>query len=312
MSRPEDTPRGVRDRLARAIRAVAGVLGAVALVAVAATASPTAAVWEDRGRTVLPVSAGDPAPESEAVVPITSGANTVFQVDENDPETWAWTNNTGTPWPAAQDFCITLPVKTDTTELSAWELELHFPLSPWDWDAPFNAQMTSQIYYSANYSLTPADDYETSGLVYMRPDTDMGEWASSTVTYTVAFCAQTGEPAYFPPGPDTYEITSLSVADSGGQARVTLVVTGVTWYFIGYTATFNLKDLLDQSLADGEITQAQYDAWLPTKIWYGPGTSGATGADYNVTVTPYNVFNTYVNEHVPILLQVTGSQYAVE
>uniref|UniRef100_UPI0034A2777A hypothetical protein n=1 Tax=Blautia wexlerae TaxID=418240 RepID=UPI0034A2777A len=114
-----------------------------------------------------------------------------------------------------------------------------------------------------------------------------------------------------PEGPATSEITSLSVTDSGGQAKVTVVLTGYTWYYIGYTATFNLKDLLDEALLNGEITQAQYDAWLPTKIWYGPLASGATGAGYNVTVTPYNPYITFINEHATITLEVTGSQYGV-
>lgn len=304
---------GLRRRFAGLRRATAGLLGALAVIAVAATAPATSADWEDRGRTHVPVLAGDPAPEAGLdALPVTEGVNTVVT---GAPETWAWTsrdNSTGGtfPWPGPQDFCLTLPVRTETTGLSAWELELHLGQPPWDWKAPFTPSMLS-IYYSGNYSLTPAVDYETSGLVFLRPDTDGGEYASSTVPYSVNFCANTGVPPYLPEGPDTSEITSLSVADSGGQAKITIVLTGYTWYYIGYTATFNLKDLLDEALLNGEITQAQYDAWLPTKVWYGPLASGATGADYNVTVTPYNPYITFINKHATVTLEVTGSQYGV-
>lgn len=310
---PSPSPRadgGIRRILASAMRATAGLLGALAIVVVAATAPSTSADWEDRGRTLVPVLAGDPAPEPSDLWPIAEGENTELV---GEPETWDWTSKNETlPWPGPQDFCVTVTVTTETAGPSAWELELHLALPPWDWTAPFTEPMYgSSIYYSANYSLTPAADYATSGLVYMRPDADGGEYASATDPYDVSFCANTGAPAYLPPGPDTYEITNLTVADSGGQAKITIEVTGYTWYFIGYTATFNLKDLLDEALLNGEITQAQYDAWLPTKVWYGPGTSGATGVGYNVTVTPYNVFNTYINKHAPITLEVTGSQWGV-
>ncbi|WP_354242532.1 hypothetical protein [Agromyces sp. PvR057] len=298
------------------MRATAGLLGALAIVVVAATAPSTSADWEDRGRTLVPVLAGDPAPDPTVVAPITDGANTVLE-DEANPENWAWTSrDTATggrfPYPGPKDFCVDLVVNTETAELSAWELELHLAEPPWDWRPPFTQSMLNSIFYDDNFSVTPAADYATSGLAYMRPDGDGGEYASLIQSYGVSFCAETGSPAYLPPGPGTtYEITSVAVADSGGQAKITLVVKGYTWYFIGYTATFNLEDLLDEALLNGEITQAQYDAWLPTKVWYGPFASGATGVGYNVTVTPYNEYVTFINEHATITLEVTGSQWGV-
>ncbi|UOE43816.1 hypothetical protein [Agromyces larvae] len=293
------------DSVRRTVRATIGTLGAFAVVAAATLALPTIAAWEDRGRTHVPVfSAENPPPPIDDDLPITAGADT--ELASEDPTEWVWTTTEGAQGPGPKNFCVALGVTTTTDEPSPWELVLHLSEPPWDWTAPFTDGMLT-IWFSPPFLLEKDQNFAENGLVYLRAGNASAHWASKTSQYTVRLCANTGTPAWQPPGTDTYEITETTLkVTADNRPEVSLRITGRTWYFIGYTATFNWRDLLDRELDLTNITQEQYDAWLPIVNWYGTA-SGQTGANYNVTVTPYNEFDTFISDQADVALTVVGN-----
>ena len=82
-----------------------------------------------------------------------------------------------------------------------------------------------------------------------------------------------------------------------------MVVTGHQPFFVGFTANFDYKAIIDAALAGAVIDQVTYDRWLPLVTWAGPTASGATGANYLVTFTGYSSFTRNVNQSTPVTLQ---------
>ncbi len=123
----------------------------------------------------------------------------------------------------------------------------------------------------------------------MEP-TSITQRASLTESHVASVCFdRVPEPEWQPPGPASYtQQPELPLVRKGSQPCVVATVVGHQPYYVGFTISFNWKDYLDEHLAAAQITQAEYDSWLPYTHWASgpPGVDngrGATGTDYLVT-----------------------------
>lgn len=261
-----------------------GRAGAVALVAAAAialmaattTAQPTEAVWEDRGGSAMNVTAiaGAPAELDQPIV-ATDASTTLV----TGTSVWTGPAHAGQPTPTA--FCFSQNLTTNSTVAAPWSVTIHTKLPP------LNGATVNSIWGSSWYTVAPAPSYAETGDVIVTPNAP-DQWASTTTSHPFGFCANTPEPAWQPPGPTTYALKSTRFSMNGSMPCVTTVTEGFKPYFVGFTAQFNYKTVLDAERAAGRITQAQYDDFIDNIYWQGADGQGATGSQYSVTLTGYN------------------------
>ncbi|KQQ93717.1 hypothetical protein ASF62_05790 [Leifsonia sp. Leaf325] len=284
--------------------AIAALIGAAALLAAtsASPVEPTSAAWVDAGRTLLSVTANDDPPP--LTPPVTSEhPDTIIT---GGPDDWTWTSSEG-PSPLPNNFCVQFQITSPSTDLVPWRVTLHLGVPPFNWSAPFTSGMIGSIYFPAGYysTLSAAPGYVTDGLVYMTPDPFNSEQlVSATHPVDAKFCTNVPDPPWQPEGPTSYTVTSATLdVPTGYNPCVTVVVTGHQPFFVGFTANFDYKTIIDAALAGAVIDQVTYDRWLPLVTWAGPTASGATGANYLVTFTGYSSATRNVDQFTPVTLQ---------
>ncbi len=294
--------------MSRRARSVVALAGAALLLVGLAGSLPgrTAAAWTDSGVTLVSVVARADPPA--LTLPITSeDPNTVIQ---GGPDEWVWSSEGG-PSPTPNNFCLQFTITSPSVTPVAWRVTLHLDVPPFNWSAPFTTAMIGNIYFPAGYfsTLTPSPDLATSGLVYLTPDPfNSAQLVSAGNPVVEKFCANVPDPPWQPEGPTTYTVVSATLdVPPGFNPCVTVVVTGHLPYYVGFTANFDYKAILDEALAGSVIDQATYDRWLPLVVWAGPSAQGATGADYLVTLTGYSAATRNINQWADVTLQSCAS-----
>jgi hypothetical protein len=280
---------------------VVGAIAAVAGVAVGASLSPTVAAWMDLGGTSMTITSIE-APPPEVFGPVRPGANTFIV----SGPFWSGPNNTPNPTP--KNSCFTVTVSSTAVTPTPWELRIYTDHPPFNNVEPF-IQFHGQA-FAEGLPVDPqkAPDYATSH-VYLLTATQPAQYVSSGVNYTAKICAvNVPEPAWQEPGPDTYtQRPELELIRNGSQPCVGAIVDGHQPYFVGFTVSFDWKVFLDQQLALGAITPAEYSQWLNYTHWDGApagyeGGHGATGTDYLVTIAGYSEFGRNVAQQTPVKL----------
>lgn len=271
-------------------------LAAVGGVALGASLQVTSAAWIDRGAAVMAITAIQ-EPPPDLVAPVVPGESTTFPPP-------VWTGPDAEPHPLPTVACFTIVINTTSPTPIAWQVVIHTGLAPFDNRPPFT-ELQGGLYGQNGqfYNFAAAADYATSGDFLMTPFAP-DQYASTTVSHTAKVCAvNTPEPPWQPPGPTTYtQLSPLQLIVNGSNPCVAATVEGYSEFFVGFTVAFNWKTLLDERLAAGGITQAQYDQWLPYVHWAGvapgvpEGSQGATGTDYEVTLQGYSVTGRTVAE----------------
>jgi hypothetical protein len=279
----------------------AGMAVGFALVLALSGARPvnTDAAWIDLGEAVVPVETGVHPPAFS--LPFTSeDPNTVIV---GGPDDWTWTSQTDPAQPPTPHaFCVTFTLTSPSATPVPFRVTTHLGVPPFNFTAPFTAQMyQSHVFVTPFSSWQEAPDFADSGLVYIVPFG--GQTISASTPLDLKVCATTlPDPPWRPPGPDTYTVSAPVLQVTADAPCVTLVVQGHTPYFLGFTANFDVKALLDSALAGGQITSTQYNAWLPRVYWWGSSASGVTGDDYLVTFTGYDELHQFVFQFADVSL----------
>lgn len=281
---------------ARKLIGAATALASCLLFAV--TAAPTSTLWVDRGGATMSVTAVNERPP-EVVGPVTPDGGTVF-----DHPTW---KGHGTTPPTPRAVCFIIEIFTSTPELSPWRVIIETDQPPFNNVSPFDGFDYQFFGEGASYGFEPAADYPLTGRYVMTP-TQESQYASASDGYTATGCFNTPEPAWQPPGPTTYtQQEPVKLVRNGSQPCVAATVDGHQPYFIGFTVSFNWETFLNEQLAAGSITTAEYNQWLPYTHWAGgpPGyeaSQGATGTDYLVTLQGYSDSSRNVYQVSPVTI----------
>jgi len=267
----------------RARRLLVAAIAAVGGIALGASLGGTMAAWEDRGGASMTITSIE-EPPPPVLLPVTPGSGTSFT-----GPTWSGLNGPPTA-PLPTQFCFTVVINTTSIEpvRSAWTLLLHTTQPPFN-NSPPVADFRFKLYSTSGAIFTDAADYATSGIILATPAGDY-QYASSTFSYTITICATgTPEPAWQPPGTQTYTQLSVVLIPQGIPRTpcVAGTVKGNQPFFVGFTVVFDWNALLDAELAAGRITQAEYTQWLGYNHWSGgpPGYYGSQGATGDAYVT---------------------------
>jgi len=286
----------------RARRLVVALIAMAAGTALGASVTPTMSAWLDKGGATMSITAIGQAPP-EPVGPVYPGPGTDFE-----PPAWSGPNAEGNPEPT--NVCFTVEITTDSSTPVAWIVMIETDQPPFNNVPPFvyPPGFRGQFFgWEQSYNFAPAVDYATTGRYQMTP-TATHQYASETVSYTATACAvNVPEPAWQPPGPDTYtQRDTLTLMRNGVMPCVAGTVDGNAPYYVGFTLSFDWMLFLDEQLTAGAISQAERDQWITYTHWAGgpPGyvnqAQGATGADYLVTLQGYASFSRNVAYYAPV------------
>ncbi len=285
---------------ARARRILIAAVAAVSGIALGASLGPTLAAWEDRGGSVMSITAIE-EPPPPVIAPVTPGDATSFT-----GPTWSGLNSAPNPTPT--QACFTVVINTTSATPIAWTVRMHTGQPPFDNRPPFTGFQGQVFGESASYVFTQAPDYATSGIILVTPS-QTSQYASTTQSYTARICVvNTPEPAWQPPGPNTYtQRPVIELIRNGSQPCVAATVDGHRPYYVGFTVVFDWRAFLDDRLAASAITQAEYDQWLGYNHWAGgPAgyfpSQGATGTDYVTTLQGYQVESRTISNIAPVTI----------
>jgi hypothetical protein len=246
--------------------------------------APTSAAWEDRGAASMSVTAIQEPPP-----PLTSPVLPDVGTSFGSP-TWSGIGNDPNPTPTSA--CFRIEIFTTSPDPAPWRVILETDQPPFNNVPPFTSagfQGRLSTDDRPGYTFEPAADYSISGRYLMDP-TSPTQYASQTQSHIARVCMdRVPEPEWQPPGSLSYsQLPELPLIRKGSTPCVVATVEGHEPYYVGFSISFNWKDYLDERLAADEITQAEYDSWLPYTHWSSgpPGydnARGATGTDYLVT-----------------------------
>jgi hypothetical protein len=287
----------------RARRSVVAVIALTTGIAIGATVAPTLATWLDRGGSTMSVTAINQAPP-EAVGPVQPGPGGITSFVASP----IWSGPNGAPNPEPRNACFQMEIRTVSPVPIPWVVVIETDQPPFNNVAPFVGFVGQFFGVNAAYGFAPASDYATTGRYLMTP-TQTSQYASATQGYLAKACAvNVPEPAWQPPGPDTYtQRPLLTLVRNGAQPCVAGTVDGHRPFYVGFTLSFNWKTFLDERLAAGAITQTEHDQWIRNTHWAGgpPGynpAQGATGTDYLVTLQGYADFSRTVANFAPVTI----------
>lgn len=266
----------------------------------ASVAVPTSSAWIDKGGASMTLTAVEERPP-DLVGPVTPGDGTIFRKPD-------WKGH-GTNPPTPTTSCFTVVIFTTSVEPAPWQVIIETDQPPFNNVPPFTG-FQNQIYgEGANYTFAQTDNYALTARYVMTPapgPEGVSQWASRTTSYTAVVCANTPEPAWQPPGDDTYtQQEPVTLFRNGSQPCVSATVVGHQPFFIGFTVSFNWKTVLGNEVAAGFITPAEYTQWLPYTHWAGApaghnAAQGATGNDYLVTLQAYDFNYRNVSSVAPV------------
>ncbi|MDY0909426.1 hypothetical protein [Microbacterium sp. CFBP9034] len=238
----------------------------------------------------------------EPVEPVYPGPDTIFV----GPPTWSGPNYVGNPEPKI--VCFTVEILTTSEEKVPWTVVIETDQPPFNNVPPFEGFQGGLYAGDATYTFAKAPDYATTGRYLVTPDYSF-QWASATESYTVRACAiEVPEAAWQPAGPETYTQRPVIFVPNGGMPCVAVTVDGHQPFYVGFTVSFNWKTFLDAQLTAGTITQTEYSQWITYTHWDGgpPGypnlATGATGADYLVTLQGYAAAGRNVANFEPVTI----------
>lgn len=192
--------------------------------------------------------------------------------------------------PSAAQACADIDITTDSTTPIAWAVDVDTSQPPYNGGLPDDLR-------GATVDILPAPGGvgRIVGTGSGADDPFNAQWNNLEImagqTATATICAYNLPlPEIVDPGPDTYTYTTELTGTSQYNACAVTTVTGhASPFYVGVEVVVDWSDVVDQAVADGQISQAEGDvlASLPLTRWESAGAVdvGQDGDIYTVRGT---------------------------